>query len=203
VISGVRQSRSRQTRGPYQARSPSADWAGTERLPQTGSRSKAGLAARTQSRGCCSVQRNICPNNTRRAYCLVGNFPGYPRKYGVPENLVKLDAHRYSAFRRPSDGRVRVGDNLQDQHINPDFCTNDEAFELRAVLAGEVIGQLAAPTAAQLIRTGRLVPLLIEHISEDFSLFIYYGSRAVHRPGCGASSTDCPTTRSSFSATTN
>ena len=149
-----------------------------ERLPQTGSKSKAGLVARTQSRGCCSVQRNICPNNTRRAYCLVGNFPGYPRKYGVPENLVKLDAHRYSAFRRPSDGRVRVGDNLQDQHINPDFCTNDEAFELRAVLAGEVIGQLAAPTAAQLIRASRLVPLLIEHISEDFSLFICYGSRA-------------------------
>jgi len=107
----------------------------------------------------------------------------YLRKYGVPKNLAELGAHRCSAFRRPSDGRVvpwrvRVGDGLQDQHINPAFCTNDEAFELRAVLAGEVIGQLAAPTAAPLIRAGRLVPLLLEHVSEDFSLFIYYGSRA-------------------------
>jgi len=107
----------------------------------------------------------------------------YLRKYGVPKSLAELGAHRCSAFRRPSDGRVvpwrvRVGDSLQDQHINPAFCTNDEAFELRAVLAGEVIGQLAAPTAAPLIRAGRLVPLLLEHVSEDFSLFVYYGSRA-------------------------
>ena len=107
----------------------------------------------------------------------------YLRKYGVPKSLAELGAHRCSAFRRPSDGRVvpwrvRVGDSLQDQHINPAFCTNDEAFELRAVLAGEVIGQLAAPTAAPLIRAGRLVPLLLEHVSEDYSLFVYYGSRA-------------------------
>ena len=107
----------------------------------------------------------------------------YLRKYGVPKSLAELGAHRCSAFRRPSDGRVvpwrvRVGESLQDQHINPAFCTNDEAFELRAVLAGEVISQLAAPTAAPLIRAGRLVPLLLEHVSEDFSLFIYYGSRA-------------------------
>jgi len=107
----------------------------------------------------------------------------YLRKYGVPKSLAELGAHRCSAFRRPSDGRVVpwrvwVGDSLQDQHINPAFCTNDEAFELRAVLAGEVLGQLAAPTAAPLIRAGRLVPLLLEHISDDLSLFIYYGSRA-------------------------
>jgi len=107
----------------------------------------------------------------------------YLRKYGVPKSLAELGAHRCSAFRRPSDGRVvpwrvRVGDSLQDQHISPAFCTNDEAFELRAVLAGEVIGQLAAPTAAPLIRAGRLVPLLLEHVSEDYSLFVYYGSRA-------------------------
>jgi DNA-binding transcriptional LysR family regulator len=109
--------------------------------------------------------------------------PTYLRKYGVPQSLPELDAHRCSAFRRPSDGRivpwrVRVGDSMQDQHIRPAFCTNDEAFELRAVLAGEVIGQLAIPTAAALIRSGRLVPLLLEHMTEHYSLFLYYGSRA-------------------------
>jgi DNA-binding transcriptional LysR family regulator len=109
--------------------------------------------------------------------------PTYLRKYGAPQSLYELDAHRCSAFRRASDGRVvpwrvRVGDSMQDQHIRPAFCTNDEAFELRAVLAGEVIGQLAVPTAASLIRSGRLVPLLLEHLVDNYSLFVYYGSRA-------------------------
>ncbi len=109
--------------------------------------------------------------------------PSYLRKYGVPQNLYELAAHRCSAFRRASDGRVipwsvKVGDGIQDQHINPVFCTNDEAFELRTVLAGEVIGQLAAPTAAALIRAGRLVPLLLEHMADHYSLYVYYGSRA-------------------------
>ena len=109
--------------------------------------------------------------------------PTYLRKYGAPQTLYELDAHRCSGFRRPSDGRVapwrvRVGDSLQDQNIRPSFSTNDEAFELRAVLAGEVIAQLAVPTAAALIRSGRLVPLLLEHTTDNFSLFVYYGSRA-------------------------
>lgn len=108
--------------------------------------------------------------------------PSYLRKYGVPQSLNELDSHRCSAFRRSSDGRivpwrVRVGDSMQDQHVRPAFCTNDEAFELRAVLAGEVIGQLAVPTAASLIRSGRLVPLLLDHMVDHYSLFIYYGSR--------------------------
>ncbi len=108
--------------------------------------------------------------------------PTYLRKYGTPQSLYELDAHRCSGFRRSSDGRVApwrvsVGDSMQDQNIRPSFSTNDEAFELRAVLAGEVIGQLAGPTAAALIRSGRLVPLLLEHMTDNFSLFVYYGSR--------------------------
>lgn len=109
--------------------------------------------------------------------------PTYLRKYGVPASLQELGAHRCSAFRRPNDGRVvpwrvTVGESSEDQHINPAFCTNDEAFELRTVLAGGIIAQLATPTAAPHIRAGRLVPLLIEHVSEFFSLFVYFGSRA-------------------------
>lgn len=109
--------------------------------------------------------------------------PTYLRKYGAPQSLYELDAHRCSGFRRPSDGRVapwrvRVGDSMQEQNIRPSFSTNDEAFELRAVLAGEVIGQLAVPTAASLIRAGRLVPLLLDHMTDNLSLFVYYGSRA-------------------------
>ena len=109
--------------------------------------------------------------------------PSYLRKYGAPQSLYELDAHRCSGFRRPSDGRVvpwrvSVGDSMQYQNIRPSFSTNDEAFELHAVISGEVIGQLAVPTAASLIRSGRLVPLLLEHMTDNLSLFIYYGSRA-------------------------
>jgi DNA-binding transcriptional LysR family regulator len=109
--------------------------------------------------------------------------PTYLRKHGVPNSLNELDSHRCSAFRRPSDGRVvpwyvKVGDSLLEQHIRPAFSTNDEVFELRTVLAGEVIGQLAVPTAAVLIRSGRLVPILHEHMTDNLSLYLYYGSRA-------------------------
>lgn len=109
--------------------------------------------------------------------------PGYLRKYGAPRSLYELDAHRCSAFRPASHGHIvpwhlRVGDSMQDHPVRPAFCTNDEAFELRAILAGEVIGQVAVPTAGALIRAGRLVPLLLEHVSDAYSLFLYYGSRA-------------------------
>jgi len=109
--------------------------------------------------------------------------PSYLRKYGAPKSLYELDSHRCSAFRRANDGRivpwrVQVGDSTQDQHIRPAFCTSDEAFQLRAVLAGEFIGRLAVPTAAALIRSERLVPLLLEHMTDNYSLFVYYGSRA-------------------------
>jgi DNA-binding transcriptional LysR family regulator len=113
---------------------------------------------------------------------LICAAPSYLRKHGVPRSLAELAAHRCSAFRRPSDGRVvpwrvRVGDSTRDQPVKPTFCTNDEAFELRSVLAGDMLAQLAVPTAAPHLRAGRLVPLLVEHLCDTFSLYVYYGSR--------------------------
>lgn len=113
---------------------------------------------------------------------LICAAPSYLRKHGVPKSLYDLDSHRCSAFRRSDDGRVlpwrvRVGDSDQHHPVRPAFCTNDEILELRAVLAGEIIAQLAVPTAASLIRSGRLVPILLEHMTDSYQLFIYYGSR--------------------------
>lgn len=109
--------------------------------------------------------------------------PSYLRKYGMPQALHELGAHRCSVFRHAGSGRpvpwhVKAGDSVLEQLVAPAFSTNDEMLELRAVLAGEVIAQLAAPTAASLIRAGRLVPLLLDHMSEMYSLFVYYGSRS-------------------------
>lgn len=113
---------------------------------------------------------------------LICAAPSYLRKYGTPKNLYDLDSHRCSVFRRADDGRalpwrVRVGDSDLYHPVRPAFCTNDEILELHAVLAGEIIAQLAVPTAAALIRSGRLVPLLLEHMTDSYQLFIYYGSR--------------------------
>ncbi|MFT3734112.1 MAG: LysR family transcriptional regulator [Rhodocyclaceae bacterium] len=108
--------------------------------------------------------------------------PTYLRKHGVPETPHALNGHRCSVFRNPNNGRLvpwhmKLGDSVQDWPVPPSFCTNDEMLELRTVLAGEVIGQLAGPTAAPHIRAGRLVPLLLDHVSDAYSLFLYYGSR--------------------------
>lgn len=118
-----------------------------------------------------------------RMQLIVCAAPAYLQRHGVPQSLYDLGAHRCSAFRRAVDGRVvpwqvRDGDNIQDLPVTPAFCTNDEMLELKAVLAGEVVAQLAAPTAARLIRDGQLVPLLLPHVSDHFSLYVYYGSRA-------------------------
>ena len=45
------------------------------------------------------------------------------------------------------------------------------------MLAGDVIAQLAVPTAAPHIRAGRIVPLLTAHMTDVYSLYLYYGSR--------------------------
>ena len=73
---------------------------------------------------------------------------------------------------------VKVGDGVVEHHVVPALCVNDEALETEAVLAGHVIGLLTGVTAAPHIRAGRLVPLLTQHVADQSSVFVYYGSRA-------------------------
>jgi DNA-binding transcriptional LysR family regulator len=108
--------------------------------------------------------------------------PDYIRRRGAPVTLDALGFHRCSAFRHTNTGRVvpwhiKVGDGVIERHVVPAFCTNDEDLELQAVLSGEFIGQLTSVTAAAHIRSGRLIPLLCQHVADHASFFIYYGSR--------------------------
>jgi DNA-binding transcriptional LysR family regulator len=108
--------------------------------------------------------------------------PDYLRLHGVPLTPEALAAHRCSVFRRPDSGaivpwRIRVGNDTVEQLMVPAVSSNDEMLELQAVLSGRVIGQLAGVTAAPYVRSGRLVPLLIDHIPDYASYFIYFGSR--------------------------
>lgn len=109
--------------------------------------------------------------------------PGYLARYGAPESIEALAAHRCSAFRSPGSGRVvpwrvRTGDNFVELQAASSLCVNDEELETKAVLAGHAIGQLTGIAAAPHIRAGRLVPLLTEHVSDLSGAFLYYGSRA-------------------------
>jgi DNA-binding transcriptional LysR family regulator len=109
--------------------------------------------------------------------------PEYLRRHGAPDSLEALGSHQCSVYRHPNTGRlvpwhVKIGSDVLDQHVAPAFCTNDEELELRAVLSGRVIGQLTSVTIAEHIRSGRLIPLLIDHVADHASYFIYYGSRA-------------------------
>lgn len=109
--------------------------------------------------------------------------PAYLARHGMPEDIAALAGHRLSAFRHPTHGKLmpwefRVGEEIVTQPVAPVFSTNDVELELRAVLAGQVIGQLLGPTAAPHVRAGRLVPLLTAHTSEHLGLYVYYGSRS-------------------------
>ncbi|MHA4870005.1 LysR family transcriptional regulator [Duganella sp. PWIR1] len=108
--------------------------------------------------------------------------PAYFKQHGVPDSLAALASHQCSAFRSPGTGKVvpwhvKLGEENVDQPVVPAICSNDETFELQAVLAGKVLGQLAGVTAAPYIRSGQLLPILVDHMPDIASYFVYFGSK--------------------------
>ncbi|WP_321816958.1 MULTISPECIES: LysR family transcriptional regulator [unclassified Paraburkholderia] len=114
---------------------------------------------------------------------IVCAAPSYLKAYGRPSTLDELAAHRCSVFRHSATGKVApwyltVDGKLEHRQMTPAFATNDAELELQAVLAGQVIGQLASFSAAPYIRAGQLEPVLLQHMSSHIGLHVYYGSRA-------------------------
>ncbi len=109
--------------------------------------------------------------------------PAYIARHGAPASIDDLATHRCSGFRHPATGKpmpweFQVGEDTVSRTIPAAVCVNDIELEARAVVAGLVIGQLIGITAAPLVRAGRLVPLLTEHLATHLGLFVYYGSRS-------------------------
>jgi DNA-binding transcriptional LysR family regulator len=114
---------------------------------------------------------------------IVCAAPRYLEVHGTPSTLGDLAAHRCSVFRHPVTGKVApwyltVDGKLEHRQMSPAFSTNDAELEVQAVLAGQVIGQLAGFSVASHIRAGRLVPVLLQHMSAHIGLHVYYGSRS-------------------------
>ncbi|GAB7535218.1 LysR family transcriptional regulator [Burkholderia sp. 3C] len=113
---------------------------------------------------------------------IVCAAPAYLARHGAPDSIEQLASHRCSVFRHPGSGRVlpwllKVGGEVISHDLSPTLSTNDAQLETEAVLAGHVIGLLSGLSAAPLIRSGQLVPLLADHVTDHMGVHVYYGSR--------------------------
>ena len=129
-----------------------------------------------------SAHEGVVARQLFRLQSLICAAPAYLQNHGVPDSLEALGSHKCSVYRHPNTGRivpwhVKVNGSVVDHQVAPAYCTNNEELELQAVLSGTVIGQLTSVTAAPHIRSGRLIPLLTQHVADHASYFIYYGSR--------------------------
>jgi DNA-binding transcriptional LysR family regulator len=109
--------------------------------------------------------------------------PAYIAAHGAPDSIEQLNAHRCSVFRHPESGRIlpwllKIDGEVISRDVPPTLSTNDAQFETEAVLSGHVIGMLSCLSAAPLIRSGRLIPLLVDHATDHMGVHVYYGSRA-------------------------
>ncbi|WP_018606908.1 LysR family transcriptional regulator [Uliginosibacterium gangwonense] len=109
--------------------------------------------------------------------------PAYLQRSGWPTTPDQLWQHRCTGFRHPDTGRLFPWEFLMDgeivyRDIPAIFCTNDGETEFCAVLEGIAIGLLDSVSAAPVLREGRLVPLLCEHVSPRMGLHIYYPPRS-------------------------
>jgi DNA-binding transcriptional LysR family regulator len=130
-----------------------------------------------------SLQEGLISRSLFPIQLIVCASPAYLEHHGLPNKIEDLTRHRCSVFRHPTTGKVApwyltVNGEVERVHMAPALSTNGTELEMQAVLAGQVVGQVANFSAASHIRSGRLVPLLQDHVSDHIALHVYYGSRA-------------------------
>jgi DNA-binding transcriptional LysR family regulator len=113
---------------------------------------------------------------------IVCATPAYLAQHGRPRKLDDLLAQRCIGYRRPGTGRpvpweFEVDGEVLQQHMNVALCCSDSETEAQATLAGIGIGQIDSINAAPALRSGELVPLLVQTVSERMGLYLYYAQR--------------------------
>ncbi|HEF5869644.1 TPA: LysR family transcriptional regulator [Burkholderia cenocepacia] len=124
-----------------------------------------------------SIARRLLP-----IQLIVCASPDYIERNGAPRTIDELAGHRCTGYRRANTGKLaqwqfRLGDEIVYRDVPAAICVNDTEMETQAVLSGLGIGQLGSFNAAPHIRSGRLVPLLTQHVSEYGMIYIYYRHR--------------------------
>jgi DNA-binding transcriptional LysR family regulator len=127
--------------------------------------------AQVVSRRLFTVQQVVCAS------------PAYLAAHGAPRSLDELAAHRCTGYRQPGTGRAMawefdIDGDIVFHHVQPILLSTDPDTEMHAVMAGMGIGQIDSINAAAALRDGRLVPLLVEHVSERMGLHLYYAQRS-------------------------
>jgi DNA-binding transcriptional LysR family regulator len=113
---------------------------------------------------------------------IVCASPAYIEQHGAPLTIDALQEHRCSGYRQANTGQLapwefKVGNEKIYRNFVPSICSNDMDTEVQAVLSGLAVGQLGSFAATQHIRSGRLVPLLLQHLAELDGIYLYYGHR--------------------------
>lgn len=126
--------------------------------------------------------RQLVVRELFRIQMIVCAAPAYLRQHGIPARIEDLDSHACTGSRQPNSGRIEPWEFLEDgelrlRSVRAPFHTNDFEAETLAVAAGLGIGQLDSINTAALLREQRLVPLLCQHVSERYGVYLYYPPR--------------------------
>ncbi len=129
-----------------------------------------------------SPQEGLIARPLLAVQLIICAAPSYLERYGMPTSLDDLASHRCSVFRHPTTGQIfpwylNEGGEITQRQFPPTLVSNDTDLELQAALSGNVVAQLSSLTVTPLIRDGRLVPVLTQHVSNHLHLYAYYGSR--------------------------
>ncbi|MDR6536336.1 LysR family transcriptional regulator [Variovorax soli] len=105
----------------------------------------------------------------------------YVRNHGLPSTVDDLAQHRCINFRLPS-GRVfewefKVDGQLRKFLPHAKLAFNDADLVLQAVLAGQGIAQMSGYLICDALKTGALVPCLVQYAPDDRAHYICYLSR--------------------------
>lgn len=114
---------------------------------------------------------------------IVCAAPAYLHRHGAPRTIAELDRHRCTSFLHPRNGKLfpwefSVDGTIETRSVQPFIATNDVESEVEVVLSGAAIGQFFGYTVAAHLRAQRLVPLLTEHATDRYGIYLYMPARA-------------------------
>lgn len=110
---------------------------------------------------------------------LVCASPQYLAQHGTPVCWEDLARHRLTGYRKASTGkllpweRALPGGEVGYDAFDACFIANEVGAEVRAVLAGVGIGQLASFSAVHHLRSGALKLLFPETITSQYQIYVY------------------------------
>jgi DNA-binding transcriptional LysR family regulator len=117
-----------------------------------------------------------------RIQLLICASPAYLAEHGVPTQRAQLDQHQLTGARQPNTGRISPWEfqehgELRFADLPAGFTSNDPEAETQAVLEGLGIGQLDSISTAGHLRSGALVPLMLDQLNERYGVYLYYAQR--------------------------